>query len=289
MNTKINDNVFLRGFDMARKRQNDAAAGGGANWMDSYCDMVTLLMCFFILLYAFSSIDDEKWLFLVGAFSGAPVEVVPVMDFYSASVPAIQPIGYRSEDIDMDEYYAAMNELAELAEAQNMDMSMFEALLAAISGFIDDNNLQNSASIMPHPETRTIILRFADNVLFESGSATILPIFRHTMDQVIVMLDTYMDMIGMIRIEGHTDNIPIRTAQFEDNWDLSGKRATNVLRYFIDSGLIDTEKISVTSYGEFRPIEANDTVDGRAANRRVDFVIESISVRQNPQPFHYDE
>jgi chemotaxis protein MotB len=239
---------------------------GGANWMDTYGDMVTLLLTFFVFLFSFSTIDTIKWQKIVGSFTGASFSVMPSIDFFTASEPPIQPIGYRSEE-DLDN--TNMN--------SQQDMRVFEALLASINAYFEDYDLQ--AVIIAQPETKTIILRFSDNVLFSSGSADILPVFRDTMDHLITLLNDNMDMINMIRIEGHTDNVPMHTAQIEDNWDLSAKRATNVLRYFIDSARIDTHKISATGYGEYHPVGSNDTAEGRSANRRVDFVLESITIK----------
>ena len=250
---------------MSRRVSSSEDEGGGANWMDTYGDMVTLLLTFFVFLFSFSSIDNVKWQKIVGSFTGASFSVMPAIDFFTASEPPIQPIGYRSE-----------NDLDDMQQQNKQAEEAFYALVSSISAFISDNDMQ--AMVVAHPETKTIILRFADNVLFTSGSANLLPMFTYTMDHVIELLNSHMDMIGMIRIEGHTDNVPMRSAEFEDNWALSAKRATNVLRYFIDSGLIDTDKISVTGYGEYHPIDTNDTAEGRAANRRVDFVLESINI-----------
>jgi chemotaxis protein MotB len=242
----------------------------GAKWMDTYGDMVTLLLTFFVFLFSFSTIDVARWQKIVNAFTGDSFSVMPAIDFYAASEPPILSFGYRIED----EPAAPEEQAPELNEE---DMRMFMALVASINAYIGDNDLQ--ATVLSQPETKTIILRFSDRVLFASGSADVLPIFRYAMDHVITLLNEHMGMIGMIRIEGHTDNVPIHTAQFEDNWELSAKRATNVLRYFIDSQRLDMARISATGYGEFHPVESNDTVEGRAANRRVDFVLESLTTQ----------
>lgn len=250
---------------MSRRSGASEDEGGGANWMDTYGDMVTLLLTFFVFLFAFSTIDSAKWQKIVGSFTGATFSVMPAIDFFTASEPPIQPIGYRLEEDQ------------ESANADNDDMKMFYTLLASINTYVEINGLE--AQIIAQPETKTIILRFSDSVFFEPGKADIRPSFINNMDHVISLLRNRMHMIAMIRIEGHTDNVPIHNAQFEDNWDLSSKRATNVLRYLIDSGNINVEKISVTGYGEFHPVETNETTEGRSANRRVDFVIESVTIQ----------
>ena len=83
----------------------------------------------------------------------------------------------------------------------------------------------------------------------------------------------------MVHIEGHTDNVPIRNAMFEDNWDLSVKRATNTLRKVLEWGIIDEKMLSAVGYGEYQPIATNDTPEGRQLNRRVDFVLEKAELK----------
>jgi chemotaxis protein MotB len=87
----------------------------------------------------------------------------------------------------------------------------------------------------------------------------------------------YDSIIKMIRIEGHTDNKQIHTAQFPSNWELSIARASNVLRYFLEGSQIEDRKFSAVGYGEYHPVADNNTREGRAENRRVDFLIESIN------------
>lgn len=246
---------------MTQRRQSSSEdEGGGANWMDTYGDLVTLLLTFFVFLFAFSSIDAEKWKDIVGAFSGATVFSVPTMDMTTAISPAIPSFNTISMEETIDQ----------------TNLENFRELYQSIAAYMDENNV--NAELLANPETLTLIIRFSANVLFTSGSATISPDFSLTMDHMITILAQNADMIGMIRIEGHTDNVPINTFQFEDNWALSSARATNVLRYFIASGGVDVTKISAVGYGEFQPVDTNDSPEGRAKNRRVDFVIESVTV-----------
>jgi chemotaxis protein MotB len=83
-----------------------------------------------------------------------------------------------------------------------------------------------------------------------------------------------MELIEMIKIEGHTDNVPISTFRYPSNWELSVSRAVNTLRYILDTGLVEKEKISAVGYSEYHPVDTNDTIEGRASNRRVDFVVQ---------------
>jgi chemotaxis protein MotB len=120
-----------------------------------------------------------------------------------------------------------------------------------------------------------LVMRLSEHTLFESGQASISPQALELLEKigVIVAQTTYL-----IRIEGHTDDIPIHTAMFPSNWELSTARAVNVLRYFIEHHHIDSQRLSAEGFGEFRPMVANDTVENRAKNRRV----EVIFIRPDP-------
>ena len=111
-----------------------------------------------------------------------------------------------------------------------------------------------------------LVMRLSEHTLFESGVASISP-------QALLLLEKIGVIIAqtdyLIRIEGHTDNVPIHTAAFPSNWELSTARAVNVLRYFIQNHRIDAKRLSAEGLGEFRPLMANDTEENRATNRRV--------------------
>jgi chemotaxis protein MotB len=111
-----------------------------------------------------------------------------------------------------------------------------------------------------------LVMRLSEHTLFESGVATISP-------QALPLLEKIGAIIAqtdyLIRIEGHTDNVPIHTAKFPSNWELSTARAVNVLRYFIKHHRIDARRLSAEGFGEFRPLVANDTEENRTTNRRV--------------------
>lgn len=256
---------------MARGRKPPDEEGGGYNWMDTYGDLVTLLLCFFVLLYSFSSIDTEKWKELVGAFSGSTSTPVELLDTKTVRADAIIVEGVEKEAGEDDEE-SENQQVANVVEDEYGDE--FDALFKAIQHYIITNNLEKIIGVSK--DDNIIIVRFLEVVLFDSGKALILDEGKDVMIHIISIIKENVVAIEMLRIEGHTDNVPIHTAEFGSNWELSMARANAALKVFIEAGVIDMDKLSVAAYGEYQPVDTNDTAVGRAFNRRVDFVIEKI-------------
>ncbi|HHU22263.1 MAG TPA: flagellar motor protein MotB [Clostridiales bacterium] len=243
----------------------------GYSWMDTYGDMVTLLLCFFVLLYSFSTIDSQKWQELVSAFTrtGAPaaVETLDIVAVREDPIPKIDPmVNYENRE----ESNFWLN-----AEQRAIDET-FDQLYQNIKDYIERNRLEGQLSVVRTEEV--IILRFNEVALFDSGQAVIRPESEEILRHIINIIDENISSIKRVNIEGHTDNVPIRTAQYEDNWDLSVKRATNTLRKVLEWGIINEKMLSAVGYGEYQPIATNETPEGRQLNRRVDFVLEKAEL-----------
>ncbi len=130
--------------------------------------------------------------------------------------------------------------------------------------------LKNEESIAVNNEPRGVVITFADNALFASGSADIRP---EAMDVLGRIADKLREMPGRLYVEGHTDNVPISPGgRFRSNWELSAARASSVLHAFADKGL-DPYRFTISGYGEYRPLAKNDTPEDRAKNRRVELVL----------------
>jgi chemotaxis protein MotB len=209
-------------------------------WMVSYADFVTLLFCFFTAMYAISNIDTNKLGKFVDSMrlafnaSGDRGNAISVIEGMQVVLP---------EDLELEE-----NVRSSLG---NID----DELLRAISVTRDD---------------RGITISVADKLFFESASAKLKGEAKEVLDTIA---DLLKPLPNMIRVEGHTDNIPIKNAKYPSNWELSAARAINVARYFISKHHLDPMRISTIGYAEFRPVASNDTPAGRAKNRRVDIVI----------------
>jgi chemotaxis protein MotB len=225
---------------------------------------VTLLLCFFVLLYAFSTLNEEKWNELVSVFTG---------NYGAAAIQAFDITSVREKPIKIDamvdldrrgkkDIPFTDDELAALKKLQEEINEAFDELYQRILAYIEFHNLQGQMSVSRTEDT--IILRFSEIALFDSGKAVIRPEGLETLNHFIQIIADNIGAISMVNIEGHTDNIPISTSEFKDNWDLSVKRATNTLRILLASGLIEETKLSAIGYGEYQPIASNDTPEGRA-------------------------
>jgi chemotaxis protein MotB len=136
-----------------------------------------------------------------------------------------------------------------------------------------ENQLQSELTegkVRMKEDERGLVISLAEAGFFDPGSAMVQPKALPTIDRIAAVV---MSLPHNLRVEGHTDNRPIRTALFPSNWELSTARATQVLQYLISTSGIPPERLSAVGYGEYRPTADNETIEGRAANRRVDLVI----------------
>lgn len=251
---------------MARKRGNDEE-NKSPSWLTTYGDMMSLLLIFFIFLFSFSNIDAQKFKAMVASLQAS----LGVLDGGRSMSSAPATGGDEGQD---------------LAQRTNEPQDEFEALYEDMQRYIQQNNI--SATVEMTENKMEILLRFKDNVLFESGKADIIPSALPVLNNIAGVLKTYQEQIGGVRIEGHTDNVPIHTVMFPSNWELSTARAVTVLRYFVEQQHLPPEMLSAVGYGEYHPVATNDTIEGRAKNRRVDIVItrtwvpEQINSNTNP-------
>ena len=251
----------------------------GYRWMDTYGDLVTLLLCFFVLLYSFSTLNEQKAQELVSSFSGtygaAAIQAFDISEVKEDAIKIDSMVDFESRG-SQQQGDVSDSELQEIQELQEQINETFDELYQKIVSYIESNDLGGQMSVSRTDDV--IVLRFSEIALFDSGRATIRPESAETLNHFIQIITENIAAINMVNIEGHTDNNPIHTAEFEDNWDLSVKRATNTLRIFLDAALIEESKLSAIGYGEHQPIALNDTPEGRALNRRVDFVLNKVKV-----------
>lgn len=226
----------------------------------TFSDMVFLLLCFFVMLFSFSSLDVQKFQSLISSFQGA----IGVLDGGRSLIP----------DDSAFSSMGAMDSPAWLnvgALRQNQAVALYENL----QRIIESEGLEGT--VVLDVEERGIIVRFADQVLFDLGEAELKPEFRAVLERFAQVLRSWE---YPIRVEGHTDNLPIATAKFPSNWELSVVRATTVVRFLIEQG-VQPDLLSAVGYGEYKPIADNNTPEGRAQNRRVDVV---LLLTEDPTP-----
>lgn len=209
---------------MSRNRKEPEEEGSGYSWMDTYGDLVTLLLCFFVLLYSFSSIDSKKWQELVGAFSGSSAVSVDMIDVQAARRKN------RNSRCGINQIKCgAKND----TNVKDENQEMFDLLYSKIKQYIEENKLTGLLTVQK--EKNVILVSFKDTILFTSGEADLLDASKPVLDHVINVISENINAVAMVRIEGHTDNVPIHNLRFDSNWSLSMARASSALQYFIDA------------------------------------------------------
>lgn len=226
---------------------------GAPEWMTTYGDMVTLLMAFFVMLFAFSNIDAQKFEQVMQSFQGSA--------------------GILSGGVTLNQNDLIFEALPEsnITETVQQVEENLEVLKETIEEYIELRELESEVSV--EFDSRGLIIRFKDNALFDSGSATLKVSSEDTLLFISELLKNEEFMDRAVRVEGHTDNIPINTVRFPSNWELSTARSTNVIKFFINGGGIEPNRLSASGYGEYYPIADNSIPEGRSKNRRVDIVI----------------
>ncbi|SFC61398.1 flagellar motor protein MotB [Clostridium uliginosum] len=246
---------------MARRKKSDDSGGlRGDEWLGTYSDCVTLLLTFFILLYAMSSVDAQKVQSISQAFvtvmSGKSGDTFLEYNMYNGKVPII---GGESD-------VQGMVDSGALGKG-----SMYQE----IKDFVEKNELTGAMDIKN--DRRGIILELKDNVLFESGKANLIPGSKEILEKVNALMES---LPNLVTIEGHTDNVPISNSKYASNWELSTERAVTVVRYFVEEKKQDPLKFSAAGYGEFRPVEENNSEENKAKNRRVNILIEASNNKE---------
>ncbi|MCL2851782.1 MAG: flagellar motor protein MotB [Defluviitaleaceae bacterium] len=256
-----------------RKKPEDSKRGTAPDYLASFADLVTLLFAFFVLLFAMSSIDEERFNAMAAAFSAMTFvqttgTAPEVFDLYGNGImhmPTISEVRNANSnqratgDIDDDRALRAAEEL--------------ERMEAEFRTYFAQNNLTED-QVRVEIQGIHVVLTFPDNVLFASGRADLNP---QAMDILSIVADALlMFPDNEIEIEGHTDTDPINTPQFPNNWFLSAARALRVNEYLVyQRGFNPTRQIAI-GRGEYIPVATNETEEGKAQNRRVEIRVRSV-------------
>jgi chemotaxis protein MotB len=240
---------------MSRRKKKQEEGGGSPAWMTTFSDLMTLLLTFFILLYSFSTLDAIKFKNVASALQSVllgeakptifPNEVPP------GEAPILDPIPLPESD----------------DESEIEDEALIK-LFHIVQNYVEEEELEAEISVKTN--IRGVIIDINERVLFDSGKSNLKDESLEILDKVSVLINQFDNELI---IEGHTDNNPIHTNQFDSNWELSVSRAVNVLRYFTEYKNVQPKRISAAGYGEYLPLQTNNTALGRAYNRRVNILI----------------
>ncbi len=227
-------------------------------WLLPYADMLTLLVALFIVLFAMGQVDQAKYdelrVVLSDTLGGSGI-----LDHQDSIESSDEPTITK-------EYELETVTLSETAQAEKTEL---EQLQSRLNGYIDE--MQLADRLQTELGASGLLITINDGILFESGSAELRMESHELMAQLSSMLAS--DPPRYIQISGHTDNVPMANDQFDSNWDLSGARANNVMKLFLESGFVEPAQLSFTGYGEYHPVESNETVEGRQSNRRVEVMV----------------
>jgi chemotaxis protein MotB len=232
---------------MRRKRREEEQENH-ERWLLTYSDLITLLLAFFIMMYTLSKQDAQK---------------------YQEVTAHLRAIFTGGEAVFYHPSAQASTSAVSLPSPEAMNAEIMKQLEEEIKSVTPLEIMQNNFKIFV--DERGIVVRALDKTFFDEGKADLKDRAKNTIEKII---PTLKKVDREVRIEGHTDNIPINTAEFRSNWELSVRRATEVVRYVIERGDFSPDKISAAGYAEYRPLTDNGSAENRAMNRRIEIIIE---------------
>jgi chemotaxis protein MotB len=263
---------------MAKKKKHHEEEEAGEAWLLPYSDLMTLLLAVFIVLFAVSQIDQAKADAMADAFGSMLTQSGSgLLPDNSGLTPGGNPVAPPNDFpfiISPQSPYSPATPAPAEGDGDDQEVNDLKALQQKLDGLFAEAGLEAKVSTII--DERGLVVSLQSTVLFDSGKAILKPENRE------LLIKTGLALNGInnyIRLEGHTDNVPISSAQYPSNRELSTARANVLAHLFEDYCDISPEKLIAVGYAEYRPIGDNKTSEGRAKNRRVDLVI--LSSRYN--------
>ncbi|WFE72679.1 flagellar motor protein MotB [Halomonas sp. M1] len=246
-------------------------------WMVTYADLMTLLLCFFVLLLSFAEIDAEKFRRVADELSKAfgvqrDVEATQIPMGTSAVLQNFSPATPDRTFVDEVRQRTTLQQpqletMRSLLESQRQQRTLQVA--SALEALLQESSLEGVTEI--EVDQFRVVIRVAEQGTFGSGNADV------TSDFVNLLVDlasVLASVDGSVSVHGHTDNVPIRTSRFRSNWDLSAMRAASVANVLVATEELLPEQLVIQGFADTRPLASNSTPEGRGVNRRVEMVID---------------
>lgn len=258
------------------RRRGEFEGDNSDRWLMTYADLITLLLAFFVIMYAMSKVDAKKFEQmserLQGEFNSSALVPQAATTDLGAGVLKIGKLKLVAQRLESPSF-GQLKHRVNIGPATNIPLS---------SGFDNAGTADSSLhEFSVEMNERGLVIHVVESALFKSGQAEMQPEARALLDKIAAEIG---DLPNQIRVEGHTDSLPINSFRFPSNWELSAARATAVVRYFVESHGFSATRISALGFGEYRPLVPNDTPENRARNRRVDIVILTDALsRYEPQ------
>lgn len=260
------------------KRKPDEPKKGAPEWQTTFGDLMNLLLCFFVLLFAMSSIDEDKQQQIIASFNN----MFSVFDGGASAIGDGMLISNGVSQLnELDQYINSTGKMDEEGEIVDEDLANAqerleeaqleesEALAEKIQEAVDEKDLGQEIDI--EFTSQYVELTLKGGVLFDSGSVVLKDEALPVLDQVGLILERYAQ--GTIEIEGHTDNVPMSGAKYSNNDELSSGRALSVFNYLLSVTNLNPAEVKHAGRGEYLPIADNSTAEGRSRNRRVEIKI----------------
>lgn len=283
---------------LARKKR-EASSGGNAPWLNTFADLMNLLLCFFVLLFAMSDVDGAKFEQIsvsmsnsFGIFDGGG-SALGQGQLISSGMTQLNNLGQyfsnmgessHKSDIENEGEFdptteentqEGEGEEADITEAMEKIAEEMEAVSAEmydkVSDLTEQYNLNDYVELSIDPEFQFVQLSLKGSILFNSGKAEIMEEAKPILSKIGEVLQTFDGYT--IEIEGHTDNVPMNSSTYKDNNWLSSARALNAAEFLIQNKKLDPTKVKYSGRGEYEPITSNATAEGRAKNRRIEIKI----------------
>ena len=241
--------------------------GGGEKWLLTYADLISVLLVFFIILYAMSNVDQEKFEKLVGSLASA---FQGIGSFAGTSTVQGSPggTGVMARFTSQVEQTVTRGGVGTGGSSSSKIKKDFQYISNQIDELVTANGLEDKVSVEQTAEG--IVVNLAGDLLFLTTRADLRPESYFVLDAVS---DILQNLTNDVRVEGHTDSIPPQNEAFPTNWHLSGARALSVLQFLEQFGRIDRDRLHYAGWSDLRPFGPNDTLEGRLSNRRASIVI----------------
>ncbi len=240
---------------MAQEEEDEPEEEGGGEWMATFADLSMLLLTFFVLLLSFSTMDVVQFREMLGSVRDA-------FGVQKQIQGSIEAIASSPVELSMNQ-----NDGAGMAPPHEQEKDPNQEMMEEMSKYVENEDMTDDVEVELTP--RGVIVRVKEGALYSSGKAVLDEKSKEVLDKIADMHSKYADSV---QIEGHTDNIPMKSKKYPSNWELSADRAITAMKYMRDEGGVEGSKIGVAGYADAKPIDSNDTPEGRNKNRRVEFV-----------------
>ncbi len=255
-----------------RRNRGDGGDNGRDRWLITYADLITLLLIFFVMMFAMSRLDTQKYKEITQSLQLTFKSGDSILNQGSGLTGTADKYNHKNPDTaakPQQQPQQGADQLSDRELAFRKQEQELQNLMKVISSYVKDNKLEDQIFVADQPQGISITL--SDKFLFDAGKADLKSGSVPVMDKLASL---FKELHTTISIEGHTDNLPIVYAsKYKDNWELSGARALSVLRYFLDRKHLNTEDFQYAGYADTRPASDNATEAGRQKNRRVEIIV----------------